>query len=49
MPIIGSYKLETDAFVKSPLAGFRSWFDTCLRQGFCRQASPRAENHMVAA
>jgi hypothetical protein len=45
---------KEDVLVKSPLDPFRSWFDTCLCQGFGepttfvgRQASPRTENQRL--
>jgi len=38
--------INFDGFAKSPLARFRSWFDTCLTDG--RQASPRTGYQTIA-
>jgi len=38
--------INFDGFAKSPLACFRSWFDTCLTDG--RQASPGTEHQTLA-
>jgi len=45
--------INFDGFAKSPLARFRSWFDTCLTDGepttfVGRQASPRTEHRTLA-
>jgi hypothetical protein len=42
-----AHGFKVDGFVKSQKAAFRSWFDTCLRRGFGRQASPRTENQAL--
>jgi hypothetical protein len=39
--------VKFDALVKSRRTSFRSWFDTCLRRGYGRQASPRTENQIL--